>query len=228
MPLRILIVEDEPLYRDSLIDILNLEGFAAAGVGSIASYRAWRQSHSCDVLIIDRNLPDGDGLDVIKAHRQTESGPVIVITCKGLSEDRIQGMNADADYYLVKPIVTDELVALLNRLFRKIDQTLTQGDAWMLNPVNWRLKNVGGAEVLLTRNELTFMNCFVEKPGLAINRNEIIQALGEDPHGYDLRRLETLIRRLRLKVKAAGAEELPLVTVYSKGYAFNGQLSRVD
>lgn len=58
MPLRILIVEDEHLFRDSLRDLLNLEGFLADGVESMASYRAWRQTHGCDVLIVDRNLPD--------------------------------------------------------------------------------------------------------------------------------------------------------------------------
>lgn len=226
MTLRILIVEDEHLFRDSLRDLLNLEGFLANGVGSVASYRAWRQSHSCDVLIVDRNLPDGDGLDVIRIHRQTESGPVIVITCKGQSEDHIQGMEADADYYLVKPIVTDELVALLRRLARKQEPALQQGNAWILNPVNWQLRNLGGAEVSLNRNELAIMACFVEKSGVTVNRNEIIEALGEQANEYDIRRLETIIRRLRIKVKAAGFDELPLVTVYGKGYAFNGALSR--
>ena len=225
MPLRILIVEDEQLFRDTLRDILNLDGFVADGVGTIASYKAWRRSHSCDVLIVDRNLPDGDGLDVVKLHRQTESGPVIVVTCKGESEDRITGMNADADYYLVKPLVIDELVALLQRLSRKTDTTVQQGGAWVLNPVNWCLRHLTGTEVSLTRNELTLMTCFVERPGVTVDRNDIIEALGALPHEYDSRRLETLIRRLRLKVQAAGIDELPVATVYGKGYAFNGQLS---
>lgn len=227
MSLRILIVEDEQLFRDALRDTLNLEGFAADGVGSIASYRAWRQSHSCDVLIVDRNLPDGDGLEVIKMHRQTEAGPIIVITCRGLPEDRILGLNSDADYYMVKPIVTDELVSLLARLSRKNDFNLSQGNSWVLNPVNWRLQNVGAESVVLTRNEFALINCFVERPGHPVNRDEIIHALGEEVVGYDIRRLETLVRRLRLKIKASGSQEFPLATVYGKGYVFNGHLSRL-
>ncbi len=226
MSLRILIVEDEELFRDSLRDTLNLEGFAADGVGSIAGYRAWRQSHSCDVLIVDRNLPDGDGLEVIKIHRQTEAGPIIVITCRGLTEDRILGLNSDADHYMVKPIVTDELISLLARLSRKNELSATKGSPWVLNPVNWRLQNVGAVSVVLTRNEFALVNCFVERAGLAVNRDEIIKALGEEVEGYDIRRLETLVRRLRLKIKAAGSQELPLTTVYGKGYVFNGHLSR--
>lgn len=227
MSLRVLIVEDEQLFRDALRDTLNLEGFAADGVGSIASYRAWRQSHSCDVLIVDRNLPDGDGLEVIKIHRQTESGPIIVITCRGLTEDRILGLNSDADYYIVKPIVTDELVSLLARLARKSEHSLVRGNSWVLNPVNWRLQNVGADSVALTRNEFILINCFVEKPGHPVNRDEIIEALGEEVAGYDVRRLETLVRRLRLKIKATSSHELPLTTVYGKGYVFNGHLSRL-
>lgn len=227
MSLRILIVEDEELFRDALRDTLNLEGFAADGVGSIASYRAWRQSHSCDVLIVDRNLPDGDGLEVIKIHRQTESGPIIVITCKGLPEDRILGLDSDADHYMVKPIVTDELISLLGRLSRKNAVHLAHGNSWILNPVNWRLQNVGGVNIVLTRNEFALINCFVERPGHAINREEIISALGEEVRGYDIRRLETLVRRLRLKIKAAGLDEFPLSTIYGKGYVFNGHLSRL-
>lgn len=227
MSLRILIVEDEELFRDALRDTLNLEGFAADGVGSIASYRAWRQSHSCDVLIVDRNLPDGDGLEVIKMHRQTEAGPIIVITCRGLTEDKILGLNSDADYYMVKPIVTDELISLLSRLTRKNEFNLNQNNSWVLNPVNWRLQNVGATSITLTRNEFALVNCFVERPGHAVYREEIIQALGEEVEGYDIRRLETLVRRLRLKIKASGSQELPLTTVYGKGYVFNGHLSRL-
>lgn len=226
MSLRILIVEDEELFRDALRDTLNLEGFAANGVGSIASYRAWRKSHSCDVLIVDRNLPDGDGLEVIKIHRQTEAGPIIVITCKGLPEDRILGLDSDADYYMVKPIVTDELISLLGRLSRRDEIHLTHRNSWILNPINWRLQNVGGVSVVLTRSEFALINCFVERAGHAINREVIIDALGEQVKGYDIRRLETLVRRLRLKIKAAGLDEFPLATIYGKGYVFNGHLSR--
>lgn len=226
MAYRILIVEDDTLFRDTLRDILNLEGFVADGVGSIESYRAWRQSHSCDVLIADRNLPDGDGLDVVKLHRKTESGPVIFVTCKGDTEDRILGINAEADYYLVKPVVIDEVVAILHRLFRKSKLTSALNtNRWILNTVDWRLKSTNGIEVLLTENELVFLNCFVEKPGITVDKMQVIRALSRDAGAYDSRSLEILVRRLRHKTKSATGSDMPLTTVYGRGYTFNGQLS---
>lgn len=226
MAFRILVVEDDALFRDTLRDILNLEGFIADGVGSIASYQAWRKSHTCDILIIDRNLPDGDGLDVVKAHRQTESGPVIFITCKGDIEDRILGINADADYYFVKPVVIDEVVAVLQRFSRKSKNVYSLGvNSWILNAVDWRLISPDGATVELTWNELVFLNCFVEKPGIAVEKSQITRAFPRETGSYDARSLEILVRRLREKTKAAIGNEIPLATVYGKGYAFNGRLS---
>lgn len=226
MTFRILIVEDDALFRDTLRDILNLEGFVADGVGSIESYRAWRQSHSCDVLIVDRSLPDGDGLDVVKLHRKTEEGPVICVTCKGDADDRILGINAEADYYLVKPVVIDEIVAILHRLYRKSHLPNSSGsNRWVLNTVDWRLKSLNGTEVFLTQNELVFLNCFVEKPGITVDKIQVIRALSRETGAYDARSLEILVRRLRQKTKTATGSVMPLATVYGRGYAFNGQLS---
>lgn len=225
MTLRILVVEDDYPFRDTLLDILNLEGFAASGVGTISAYRAWRQTHSCDILIVDRNLPDGDGIEVINTHRQTESGPVIIISCNGLVDDRIQGIEADADYYLVKPIVTNELVSLLRRLDRKRLSVAAVNSAWMFHAVNWRLCDPAGESVVLNKNERAFIACFIERPGFIIDRDTIIDALGGGPDSFDTRRLDTLVRRLRLKLKAAGMAALPVATVYGSGYVFNAQLS---
>lgn len=224
MPLRILLVEDEVDFRDSMRDILNLEGFSADGVGSIASYKAWRQTHSCDILIIDRQLPDGDGLEVLRLHRQAEDAPVIVLTAKGQIEDRIEGINADADYYLVKPVVMNELLAILHRLARKLDAT--GATPWMLDTVSWQLRTPEGDDVQLTRRELVFLSAFLEKPGLTVHRQEVIRALGEQPEHYDVRRLEVMVRRLRNKVLDETGSSLPLSTVYGVGYVFNSPLSQ--
>jgi DNA-binding response OmpR family regulator len=224
MPLRILIVEDEADLKEGLCDLLNLEGFNAQGVGSYASYKAWRVSNSCDILILDRNLPDGDGLDLLKLHRQTESTPAIMLTGAGLIEDRIQGMNADADYYLVKPVLTDELIAILRRFERKMEQT-GQADAWLLDTLRWRLTTPDGLKISLTKSEVAIMACFIEKAGMTVSRDALIQALGGDPMTYDPRRLEIAVRRLRKKIEESTVELFPFTTVYGQGYSFNNPIS---
>lgn len=113
MTLRVLIVEDDHDYRDALCHIFNLEGFSADGVGTIASFEAWRwrSTHQLDVLIVDRQLPDGDGLEALARYRQVANTPAIVLTALGQLPERIAGLEADADYYLVKPVVMDGVVS---------------------------------------------------------------------------------------------------------------------
>jgi DNA-binding response OmpR family regulator len=221
MSVKVLIVEDETDLREALCEILNLEGFSADGVGSIAGYRAWRKTHYCDLLVLDRNLPDGDGLDLLREHRQTDLTPATIITCEGQTADKIAGMSADADYYLVKPIVTEELIAILRRLSRRIISGTGAQHAWVLDTVRWQLKTPLGLSVPVTRSELKLLSNFVEKSGITITRDTIIQALGYNPEHYDMRRLEVLVRRLRNKVEKSGVTEFPLSTIYGVGYAFN-------
>ncbi len=221
MNARVLIVEDETDLREALCEILNLEGFSADGVGSIAAYRAWRKTHYCDLLVLDRNLPDGDGLDLLKEHRQTDLTPAMIITCEGLTSDKIAGMSADADYYLVKPIVTEELIAILRRLSRRIIPASHTQHTWVLDTVRWQLKTPLGSSVPVTRSELNLLSAFIDKSGVTVHRDAIILALGYDTECYDVRRLEVLVRRLRNKVEKSGVTQFPLSTVYGIGYVFN-------
>ena len=222
MTFKILLVEDETDFRDALRDLLNLEGFSADGVGSIASYMAWRMTHSCDVLIIDRLLPDGDGLDIVRRHRVAHVGPVIFLTAKGQLQDRIAAHELDADYYLVKPVSTDELLAILYSLERRTHDPRPK--SWLLDVVGWRLYSPNGKPITLSRRDVSFLHCFVERAGITVARSDVIKALDEDPAHYDLRRLEVFVRRLRNRVREASGEDIPLTTVYGKGYAFNKYL----
>lgn len=225
MPLKVLIVEDDAQFRDSLCDILNLEGFVAYGVGSIAGYQSWIKSHDCDILVLDRNLPDGDGLTVLSLQKKLKHVPTIFITCEGQPEDRVLGLDSDADYYLVKPIVTNELVAILKRLARRLTTTGEATQNWKLDKNRWRLAwpdNV--CHIPLTRSEMVIMSCFINKADVHVSRDDVAKALGHDPLVYDFRRLEVMVRRLRGKAKDASGNEMPLRTAYGKGYVFSEQL----
>ena len=179
------------------------------------------RTNDFDILILDRNLPDGDGLEVLK--KKSEGCASIILSCEGQSHDRIQGLNADADYYLVKPFPMDELVAILSRLERKM---LTRGDedVWKLNHIRWEIKSPNHLEIELTKSEFSLLNIFVEKPGIVISRDDVIRGLGFDPIDYDNRRLEVMLRRLRKKIEDAGVVKFPLQTVYGVGLAFTEKL----
>lgn len=222
MLFRILLVEDDTEYRDALCQILNLEGFRADGVGSVAAFTAWRNTHDYDLLIVDRQLPDGDGLDVLAQHRESENSPVIILTARGDLTERISALEADADYYLVKPFAMDELIALLGRLSRR-RQSLGS-DYWAIDPYAWRLCTPDGNEAPLNHRELQILLLFVDRPGQVIPRQDMITSLGENPNIYDPRRLEILIRRLRNKVEDRTSQSLPIKTIYGVGFCFSKPL----
>lgn len=222
----ILVVEDDLNYRAALCELLALEGYSAKGLGSIAAYEACDNKATCLVLLLDRNLPDGDGLDVLKTHRQHSTSPVVFITCEGSVEDRVAGMDADADYYLVKPVKSDELLAIIRRCIRK--HPGAGSDVWSLDPVKWELRDPKQNSLLLTRTELMLLKSMASKPGVAVSRDDIVKALGKSPVAYDLRRLEVAIRRLRKKVEESELGTLPLETVYGFGYVLNVDLRVVE
>lgn len=224
MFMKILILEDEVDFREGLVELFNLEGFKAHGIGSINDFKIWQKNNQCDVLILDRNLPDGDGLAAIKEYQQKNSITSIVLSCEGQPHDRINGMNADADYYLVKPFPLDELIAIIHRVERKIQPAIEQSSTWFLNQVRWEIKAPNNLEIELTRSEYALMSCFVNRPGQTVSRNEIIRGLGFDPIDYDNRRLEVMLRRLRKKIEDSGVVKFPLQTVYGVGLAFTEAL----
>lgn len=224
MTLRILIVEDDHDYRDALCHIFNLEGFSADGVGTIAAFEAWRSTHQLDVLIVDRQLPDGDGLEALARYRQVANTPAIVLTALGQLPERIAGLEADADYYLVKPVVMDELIALLRRLRRR--QCMANETGWVIHSNRWRLSSPTGIEIPLTRREMALVSLFVDQQGQTLSRQALAQGLGEEAEAFDPRRLEILIRRLRNKVEQATGDELPLTTVYGLGFNFTQPLRK--
>ena len=174
-------------------------------------------------MIVDRRLPDGDGLDIIRLQKQTKATITIVITAKGQLDERVAGLDANADYYLVKPVATSELLALLRRLNRRMNSDQMSG--WKIDPRTWNLQTPKGQHSKLTRREFSVMSCFIGRPGQTASKEEVIRALGEDPLQYDTRRLEVLIRRLRKKIEDVASEEFPLITVYGIGYSFNALLT---
>lgn len=223
---RVLIVEDDQDYCDALCDILRLEGLSPTGVCSVAAYETTKDLETYALLLLDRNLPDGDGLGVLRKHRQINSVPVIFITCEGQLEDRIAGLDADADYYLVKPVQNDELMAIVHRCLRRSVSPL-QSKNWFVDPVKWTLMNPDNHRLSLTFTEQSILKCFVDAPGIAVSRENIVRQLGKDPISYDYRRLEVAIRRLRKKISENGLGAFPLESVYGFGYVLNVDLKSI-
>lgn len=228
MTFKILVVEDEKDFREVLIELFELKGYFATGIASIEEYQSLNNPTIFSLIILDRTLPDGDGLTILASHRKQSKAPVIILSGLGHLDERIKGIDADADHYLVKPVVIPELLAIVAKYDRQVSLEKDENVlSWQINSRQWEITSPDGIIIKLTNSELLFMNCFNDSNGKKIDRDTVISKLGFRPDIYDIRRLESMISRLRNKIKEAGVKEFPLATVYGSGYAFNANLKIV-
>ncbi len=218
---RVLVVEDEASLREAMVTFLNMDGMAADGVGSLQAASLWLNTHKADVLVLDLGLPDGDALDWVRRTSLKNMG-IVISSARGYPAERVAGMRAGADAYLVKPVDLDELSLLIGKLMDRLKSNAEQ--PWVFEQLRWTLRSPTGSALKLTRSEAVAIECLAQLPGEVVSKDDIVIALGHDPVHYDFRRLEVMIRRLRSKGQSAFGVDLPLQTVNRMGYAFASQI----
>jgi DNA-binding response OmpR family regulator len=206
---RILLVEDEPELRATLAARLTQEGFVVDQVGTLglaieavmgAEYRA---------LLLDRRLPDGDGLSLLPVLRtRPTSPPVLVLSALDDIPDRVAGLEAGAEDYLIKPFAFDELVARLRVRLRRsgsADVAPSVSVGRLEYDLSSREPKVGGKLLALPRRELAIMDALVRRAGRVVMREH----LQDQVYGFDeeisSNALEAHISRLRKRLADAGA-----------------------
>lgn len=224
--MRILLVDDEVELTDPLSRVLTREGYEVDVVydGSAGSQMAGQGNY--DLLILDWMLPQKSGLEICQQlRRQGQTTPVLFLTAKDTIDDRVLGLDAGADDYLVKPFELRELLARVRALLRRsaaeasvsVTQRLKVGDL-ELDPEN-QLAYRQGRTIELSDKESQLLEYFMRYTGQLLTHAQIYQSLwgeGEQPSSNVL---AALIRLLRRKIESAG--ESPLIhTVYGKGYRF--------
>ncbi len=219
---RVLVIEDEVQLLEAIVTYLNMEGFVADGVSSLSTATHWMRTHPFDVLVLDLGLADGDGLDWLNKNTQLRDKGVIITTARGQPQQRVEGIRAGADVYLVKPIALEELTSLVANLLRR--KRSGSDPSWTIDRTHWTLQSGTGPAVKLTYSEAVFLQKMAAQAGEVVARQELVLSLGHDPRTYDFRRMEILVRRLRNKVKSELGRELPLETVRKIGYAFTASI----
>ncbi|WP_343723931.1 response regulator [Brucella anthropi] len=214
--MRILVVEDDAVLLDGLREGLKLIGFAVDGVATVSDATEALANDTFDAVVLDRMLPDGSGLDVLKTIRRAgNTTPVLLLTAKDEVGDRIDGLDAGADDYLGKPFDLDEVAARLRAITRRsggrASSELTVRGL-RLDPASM-LVQCGGAEVSLSRREFSILHALMESPQVIHSKQALEQRLYGWQEDVESNTIEVHIHKLRAKLGSAAIE-----TVRGVGY----------
>lgn len=224
--MRILLVDDQVELTDPLSRVLTREGYSVdvAYDGAAGSQLAAQGGY--DLLILDWMLPQKTGLEVCQQLRRTgQTIPVLFLTAKDTVDDRVQGLDAGADDYLVKPFELRELLARVRALLRRSGADVSAATTQRLQVADLELDCENqlayrqGRVIELSEKESQLLEYFMRHAGQLLTHTQIHQHLWKDGEQPSSNVLAALIRLLRRKIEAVG--ETPLVhTVYGKGYRF--------
>ncbi len=223
---KILVLEDEENIRSFVVINLQRAGYraieAATGEEALAALKA---NPDVKVALLDIMLPGMDGFEVCRRMRAMDSKlGIIMLTARAQEMDKVTGLMTGADDYVTKPFSPAELTARVDALFRRTGGDEEQSSAdeisdppFLLNTRNRTLEK-DGVRVKLTQVEYSIVKLFMENPGRALSREEILDAVwGKDYFG-ELKIVDVNIRRLRIKIEDNAQKPLYVNTVWGYGY----------
>jgi two-component system, OmpR family, response regulator MprA len=224
--MKILVVDDERAVRDSLRRALELQGYEVelAGDGAEALERLAANGQT-DAVVLDILMPGIDGLEVCRQiRRRGNSVPVLMLTARDAVGDRVEGLDAGADDYLVKPFALEELLARVRALLRRgmpsVDGVLRFADL-ELDPSTREVRR-DGDRIELTRTEFNLLELFMVNPRQVLTRSIIFERVWGYDFGFASNSLDVYIGYLRRKTEAGGKPRL-IHTVRGVGYALREQ-----
>ena len=222
---KILVLEDENAIRSFVVINLRRSGYdpleAATGEEAL---KLLEENEDICVALLDVMLPDIDGFEVCRRIRASGSRMgIIMLTALSQEMDKVTGLMTGADDYVTKPFSPAELLARVDALYRRV-RGVTDGDEddivsgpFVLSPRN-RTLDKDGERVSLTQTEFTIIKLFMENPGRALSREEILENVWGPEYKGDLKIVDVNIRRLRLKIEESTAMPQFITTIWGYGY----------
>lgn len=223
----ILIVDDDAALRDTLDDFLAAEGYIIHQAGSVAEARAAIGVGAPDLILLDINMPGGDGLTLAAELRAKTSLPIIILSGKGSMVDKVVGLEVGADDYVAKPFELRELLARVRAVLRRAKAMSTTPaeeirqahfDAFVLTPSRRDLSTAAGIHIELTGAEYNLAAALVERPNRVLTREAIGEATHKDDWEAFDRSVDTLVSRLRRKLTRHATQPNLIQTVRGEGY----------
>lgn len=220
---KVLVVEDDAGISDFLQTELCHDGFAvtlaADGRAALSAF----ETSAPDIILLDIMLPELSGLEVLRRIRKVSQVPVILLTARSETYDKVNGLDAGADDYLAKPFVIEELLARMRSVMRRTEKkTVT------LRFKNLELNTDGmqavldNSEVELSRTEFFILKTLIENRNIVMSRQQLITAVWGENHYIDENVIDVYVRYLRAKIDEKAGEEY-ITTVRGSGYIMKDQ-----
>jgi two-component system response regulator QseB len=201
--MRVLVVEDDRMIAKGLHTALEQDGYAVDGVSDGRSAAEALRSSRFDVVLLDLGLPERDGLEVLRELRSRgDATPVIIVTARDDVQNRIQGLDAGADDYIVKPFDLDEVAARMRSVLRR---AAGRGDPCIrhrgitLDPVSHAVER-DGEPVVLSAHEFSVLEALLQRPGTVLSRAQLEDRLYGWSEGIESNAIEVYVHGLRRKL----------------------------
>ncbi|MFW9616580.1 response regulator transcription factor [Aquabacterium sp.] len=239
---RIAIVEDDPDQLASTQEYLSAEGYPTWGVSNARDFYVRFAAEPVDVVILDIGLPGDNGLTIAEVLSKNPRVATIIVSARVMLDDRLSGLKAGADRYLVKPVDFRELAANIDAAAHRRHQAGSPPPAavlpesapasptsdevpWRLSMQTWTLLTPQGGALPLTTKEFALMQQLIRANGSVVSKKELLQEVFGLRSAQGSERLSVLVTRLRKKATDVLGESLPIRTAHQLGYAFTAPAS---
>jgi len=221
----LLIVDDDERIRSLLQKFLIRNGFLVTSARDAAHARRVLSGLDFDLIVLDVMMPGEDGVSLTRSLRETMQTPILLLTAKGETENRIEGLEAGADDYLAKPFEPKELLLRINAILRRMPETPPESTVpkiLHLGSIRYDIERgqmwQGDQLVRLTATESQLMKIFSTCPGEPVSRAKLVEDLGRDLGQAQERAVDVQITRLRRKIEENSKQPRYLQTVRGAGY----------
>jgi two-component system, OmpR family, response regulator PhoP len=228
--MRLLVIEDDATLRESLASRLTAEGFAVEQAADGREGLYFALEYPVDLAIIDLGLPEMSGLDIIRqAREQGKTYPILILTARDRWQDKVDGLSAGADDYVVKPFHYEEVSARVNALLRRSGgwaSSVLSADPVVLDMARQEI-TVNDAAIELTSFEYKIIEYLMVRAGDVISKSELTDRLYDQDFERDSNVIEVFIGRLRKKLDPDNSIK-PIETLRGRGYRFALERNQSD
>jgi len=227
---KVLVVEDEASIRELIALNLQMAGWEVLEAeNGERGLRRLKEEGPCDAAVLDVMLPGIDGFSLCESIRRDDQNiGIIILSAKGLEEDKIRGLSIGADDYMTKPFSVSELLARIEALCRRVNRGKNQPAAKETRLVSGKLLDEasrilykGETPIDLTQVEFQIMELFFRNQGTALVREKILEGVWGPGYFGDVKIVDVNIRRLRMKIEDEPSSPKHILTVWGYGYRWN-------